>query len=418
MEIVLPSFRYSAIDRARRAAGGLLDAPTRGEAIRVLAARSLFVTDIVEESATPGSRARAAGGDVELPAVLKRHVPLRVRAAMLRQLATAVEAGLPLLTAIRAIRDQSEHPAALALLSDLGDRVQAGQSLSEAMAAHRRNFTPLHISMARAGETAGVLEQVLASMADFAERELDIREKVRSAAMYPAIVLALTAGSILVILTFILPRILEAVTDATMVLPLPTRILLSLSTLLRGWGWLLLVGLIVGVWGFRRWLATPDGRLAFDAFKLRIPVLGQTLRKAAVARFARTLGTLSRSGIEILESLRVLRDTLGNEALAREVDGVAAAITQGQPIAEPLGATGQFPAMFIQVTALGERTGRLDEMLLRAADAYDRETAASIQRTMTVLPSIFIVVLSLVVAFILAAVLLPIVQMQAALPGM
>ena len=167
--------------------------------------------------------------------------------------------------------------------------------------------------------------------------------------------------------------------------------------------------------GFRAWVGTPAGRLAFDRFKLRLPILGPTLLKIAVGRFARALGTLSRSGIEIIEALHVLRDTLGNEALGQAVDDVRAAITGGQPIATPLSQTGLFPPMFIQIVDLGERTGRLDELLLRSADAYDKETAGAIARAMTVIPALFIVGLALLIGFILAAVLLPIVSMQTGL---
>ena len=162
-------------------------------------------------------------------------------------------------------------------------------------------------------------------------------------------------------------------------------------------------------------MSRPEGRLAFDKFKLRIPVLGTAIRRIAVARFARTLGTLSKSGIQILDALGVLRDTLGNEALARRIDEAAAGIRQGESIAEPLRKTGEFPPLLIQVIAMGEKTGRLDELLLQTADAYEKETSAAIERVMTILPAVFIVLLALVVAFILVAVLLPVIEMQASL---
>ncbi|KKL07702.1 hypothetical protein LCGC14_2583350, partial [marine sediment metagenome] len=201
-------------------------------------------------------------------------------------------------------------------------------------------------------------------------------------------------------------------------LPAPTRILLGLSNALRSYWWAFTAVIVAGVWGFRSWLARPAGRLAFDTFKLRIPVLGTALRRLAVGRFARTLGTLSQSGIHIIEALGVLRDTLGNEALARKIDQVAAEIAQGESIAEPLRKSGQFPPLLIQVIAMGERTGRLDELLLQTADAYEKETAAALQRVMTILPAALVVLLALVVVFILAAVLLPIIDMQTAIPGM
>ena len=187
---------------------------------------------------------------------------------------------------------------------------------------------------------------------------------------------------------------------------------MGVSHFLLGYWWAVLLAIAGGVAAFRWWVSRPSGRFVFDRFLLRIPVVGTALRRVAVARFARTLGTLAKSGIGILESLRVLRDTLGNEALARELDKVAAGITQGRSIAEPLRQTGQFPPLLIQVIAMGERTGRLDEMLLQTAEAYERETAAAIQRVMTVVPAVFIVLLALVVGFVLVAILLPIVNME------
>jgi type II secretory pathway component PulF len=283
-------------------------------------------------------------------------------------------------------------------------------------AAFPGSFSRLEISMVGVGETAGMLEKVIGHLAEFAERELDVREKIRSAAAYPVFVLVLACVSVVVILAVIVPRVLGALGDVA-ALPWPTVVLMGLSRLLVGWGWLLAILAVGGVLALRHWLSRPAGRLAFDRFKLRLPVLGPALRRLAVSRFARTLGTLSGAGIGILEALHVLRDTLGNEALARKVDEVAAGVRRGESIAEPLRQTGEFPPLLIQVIALGERTGRLDELLLRTADGYEKETAAAIQRAMAVLPAAFIVLLAVVVLFVLAAVLLPIVNMETWSPG-
>jgi type II secretory pathway component PulF len=302
------------------------------------------------------------------------------------------------------------------LAGGLAADVQGGQSLSGAMEARGRDFSHLEASMVRVGETAGMLDQVMGYLSDFAQREVEIRERIRSAAAYPIFVLGLAAVSVVIVLTVVLPPILSTVAENAPALPAPTRVLMGLAAAARSYGWLLLLGLAGAVLGFRAWLARPEGRFRFDRFLLRVPVLGTALRRVAVARFARTLGTLSRSGIQILEALRVLRDTLGNEALARQLDRAAAGITQGQSIAEPLRQTGQFPPLLIQVIAMGERTGRLDELLLQTAEAYEKETAAAIQRVMTILPAVFIVLLALVVAFVLAGILLPIVSMEVFVP--
>lgn len=411
----MANFTYNAVDERGSAVSGVIEAPSRGEAIAQLAARRVFVTEMRTQAQTA-----APAGGATISFLRRRRVPRRAQAAMLRQVATALQAGLPLLPALHVVHEQADSEALKALLHDLSQRVQAGESLSDAMAAHERDFSPLDVSMVRVGETAGVLDQVMGHLADFAEHDLDVREKVRSAATYPIFVLGLAAVSVVVIITVILPRVMGTVMEGlgTASLPMPTRVLLWLSEFLQSYGWLVVAVLIAAGWGFNAWRKRPAGRLALDKFKLRVPVLGTALRRIAVARFARTLGTLSQSGIQILEALHVLRGTLGNEALARKIDKVAAEIKQGQSIAEPLRETGEFPPLLIQVIAMGEKTGKLDELLLQTANTYEKETASAIQRVMTILPAMFIVVLALVVVFILAAVLLPIIEAETALPGM
>jgi len=402
----MPQFTYSALDRKGGMATGGIEAADRAEALAVLAGRDLFVTEIAQQSF-------AASGWLKW-APWGRTVRPRVKAAMMRQLATALEAGLPLLTALRTVQEQAHTPALRELVSDMASRVQHGQSISDAMAAHPRVFSRLEASMTRVGETSGMLDEVMGYLVDFCERDLEVREQVRSAATYPVFVLSLALVSVVIIVTLILPRVVGAVAEGAQpaALPAPTRLLLGLSHLLVSYGWLIALGVIAALTALVRWGRTPPGRLALDGLKLRLPLYGTAVRRLAAARLARTLGTLSRSGVNILEALGVLRDTLGNEALAREIDKVAADITQGQSIAEPLRKTGQFPPLLTQVIAMGEKTGRLDELLLRAAQTYEKETASAIQRVMSILPAVLIVLMALVVAFILAAVLLPIIEME------
>lgn len=408
----MPHYRYNALDAVGSAVNGTVAADSRQGAIAALAGRAIYVTDLREAA---DKEAPAGGLRLAWPG---RRITLRAKAAMLRQLATALKAGLPLLSALRVVEAQADTSAMRDLAADLAADVQGGQSLSGSMEAHGRDFSHLEASMVRVGETAGMLDQVMGYLSEFAEKDLDVRERIRSAAAYPLFVLALAAVSVILVMTVILPRVLSTVSETVGVLPVPTKIVMALSHFLLGYWWAVL-GLIAGAGAaFRWWVSRPSGRFVFDRFLLQIPVVGTALRRVAVARFARTLGTLSKSGIGILESLRVLRDTLGNEALARELDKVAAGITQGRSIAEPLRQTGQFPPLLIQVIAMGERTGRLDEMLLQTAEAYERETAAAIQRVMTVVPAVFIVLLALVVGFVLVSILLPIVNMETAIGGM
>ena len=420
----MPQFHYSALTADGQAVSGVVRAASRQTAIAELAEAGKFVTTIDAETGRSAelaaTTAKPVGTTFSLPRLTGRTISARSRAAMLMQLAVALQSGLPLLNALSVVEQQAESAALGELAGELARRVQSGESMSDAMAAMGEHFSQLEVAMVRVGETAGVLDQAVAYLADFAQRDLEVRQRIRSAATYPLFVLALAVVSVVIIISWILPNIMDAVLaeTGTAGLPWPTRMLLALSDFLNSsYGLIFLAAVVLAAIGFRRWTKTADGRLAFDRFKLRLPVLGQALRKVAVARFARTLGTLTRSGIQIIEAMHVIRNTLGNEALARQLDDVTAQITEGQSIAEPLGATGQFPPLLIQVIAMGERTGRLDQLLLQTAESYEKETAAALGRVMTILPAVFIVLIALFVAFVLAAVMLPIISMDLAGAG-
>ncbi|MEM6332663.1 MAG: type II secretion system F family protein [Planctomycetota bacterium] len=408
----MPRFTYQALTQESKPISGSLTAADRTHAIALLAEAGRFVTTMSQADGNAGG-VGTEGSTVKPALPWGAGMSGRAKATLFRQLSVALQAGLDLLATLKVVGEQAESPSASELIEGIAGEVESGESLSDAMAAHTRTFTPLEVAMVRVGEAAGVLDQVMASLTEFAERDLEVREKLRGAAIYPLMVMGLGVVSIIVVLTFILPRITAVIGESGQTLPLPTQILMAISDALRSpagvIGALLLIGGVGWLWW---WTGKPAGRLARDGVVLRLPVLGEAVRRVAMARFARTLGTLSRAGVPIVESMRIIRNTLGNEVLAQQVDGVAAGLVQGRSIAEPLRETGWFPPLLIQVIAMGEKTGKLDELLLNAADAYDRETAASLQRVMTVVPVLFILVLAIVVAFILAAALLPVMTMD------
>jgi type II secretory pathway component PulF len=210
----------------------------------------------------------------------------------------------------------------------------------------------------------------------------------------------------------ILPQIIETIGGGVAVLPLPTRMLMGISDFLIKFGWLIGISIAGGLYGFFKWKRRADGLLKWDSFRLKIPVLGSVLLTIAVGRFARTLGALTKSGITILHALSVVRDTLGNELLGREIDRVAGKVKTGEPLAEPLGSSGLFPPLLVQIVSIGEQTGRLDEMLLNAADTFDEQADAAITRFMAIFPAVLILLLAVVIGFIIAATLLPILAME------
>lgn len=410
-------YSYKAIDQSGGHIAGTVDATDRRSAVAALTGRGHLVTELLEKGQHHQAGEPAASA-VALPSLLRirRRVSSKDILAVTTQLSTAVRAGLPLLNCLDLIRKQQRKPGMRQLFDDLVRSVNAGKALSEAMAEHREVFSPLYISMIRVGETGGILEQTSAQLAMILSREEKVKTNMKNAAAYPIFVLTIGLISATIIVAVILPKILATIDVAAVALPLPTRILLGISNFIRALftsfaGWVVLLMMVAGLILFRWWTRTA-GRLAWDRFRLGVPVLGSVLRRTAVGRFARTLGALTKGGVTILEALGVVRDTLGNEVLARQVDHVAEEVKRGESLATPLEASGEFPPLLVQIVAVGEQTGKLDELLLNAAETFDTDADAAINRFMSIFPAVLILLLALVVGFIIAAALLPIVNMS------
>jgi type II secretory pathway component PulF len=276
--------------------------------------------------------------------------------------------------------------------------------------------------MVRVGETGGMLDKTTAQLAGIINRDEKIKTSMKNASAYPIFVLCLGLVSVVIILTMILPKIIETLGADMPILPWPTKMLMALSAFLRAlftqvFGWIVIILIIAGFYYLIKWTKTK-GRLQWDTTKLRIPILGSVLRTIAVGRFARTLGALTKGGVTILEALGVVRDTLGNELLGREIDTVAEEVKRGESLAGPLGNSGYFPPLLVQIVAIGEQTGKLDELLLNAAETFDSEADAAINRFMAIFPAILILLLAVVIGFIIIATLLPILMMQLSAGGL
>ncbi len=411
-------FSYKAVDKAGGHVAGTIEAADRRSAVAGLADRGQFVVELVEKT-----RAKRADGEkkasLDLANVVRfgsRRITGKDVLAMTTQLSTALQAGLPLLNGLELIREQQNKIGMKDMLDDLVQAVSSGQSLSEAMAKHERTFSPLYLSMIRVGETGGILEQTTAQLAAILNRDEKIKANMKNASAYPIFVLCLGIASVVIVLTSILPRIIRTIGGGLPALPLPTKILMALSNFLQGlfttlFGWIIIALVAAGLYYLIRWTRT-EGRIKWDAFKLKIPILGSVLRSIAVGRFARTLGALTKGGVTILEALGVVRDTLGNELLGREIDTVAEKVKRGESLAGPLGQSGYFPPLLVQIVSIGEQTGRLDELLLNAAETFDSEADSAINRFMAIFPAVLILLLALVIGFIIAATLLPIVVME------
>ena len=254
---------------------------------------------------------------------------------------------------------------------------------------------------------------ILHQLGDLLERQVELRREVVGAAIYPLIVAVLIVISVIILVTVLIPTLMEPLKSAGMTeLPMPTRILLGLSEFLKEWWILMLLAIAASVSFWKVWIASPENRLRFDRWKLRQPIVGRLLRDVAVARFTRTMGTLSAAGLSILECLHITRDTLGNTAMRAAIDEVTESVTEGKPLADPLERSGLFPPLLVQVVNLGERSGRLEKMLGHAATAFDRQVEASLKIFTKAFPPLMIVVMALIGGFVLAAILLPLMELQ------
>jgi len=409
----MPTFQYKAIDRSGQPVQGQLKGKDRNTVVSLLARQGRFVEQIhitegVESVSAAGSRKRK-----------KVRLSQAERVEFINQLAVALQAQLPILSSLRVVGQQNPSPQVKRLATELAEIIESGQSLSHAFAQYGNIFDQLHISLVSAGETAGNLDRSMAHLADLSERELLVRNDIMTAALYPFFVLCLGLVSVGIVVVWILPQILTTLGAGVEVLPWPSRMVLYVGDFLKSpYGWLTMAAILSLVVIFNYWRKSATGRYFWDSFKLVLPVLGTVQRKWAVSRFARTLGTLTAGGIHILQGLAVVRNCLGNELLARDVDKVIKQVRGGKSLADTLRQSGDFPPLLVQIVTVGEQTGKLSELLLNAANAFDKDTRQAIKRFMALFPAVLITILALIVGFIVAATLLPIIQIETALPGM
>lgn len=428
----MASFSYQSLTQSGQARSGTLNAADKAEAMRQLLSRGETATRLEPVADGKGKAAGSFtynghnGFSLTLPASQagagafsfgrsrgRPTVGLAEMANLIRELATALEAGLPLMQSLRTVRRQASGRAMPVILDHLIDRVEAGDPLHAAARDYGPPFDEMIVGMLRAADASGQVSQIMHQLADLLDRSVELRREVLGATFYPMIVAALIGVSVIVLVTVLVPRLIGPLAgEANFEMPLPTKIVLGFAGLMKSYWIAFLVGIAAAWIGWRAWIAVPANRLRFDLLKLKSPVLGKLLRDVAVARFTRTLGTLVTSGLPILDALRITRNTLGNAALMQAVDQVQDQVTSGKSLADPLERSGLFPPLLVQVVNLGERSGRLESMLLHAAGAFDRQVGASIKLFTKALPPLLLVVMASLGGFVLAAILLPLLQMQ------
>jgi type IV pilus assembly protein PilC len=393
------TYAYRVRDRQGKLLGGTLEAENEQAVVAKL--RQLGYAPVsIEAEKSAGLKA-----EVRLPG--SGRVKLKDLAVFSRQFATMINSGLSLLRALTILGEQTDNKRLAQIIVLVRAEVEKGTSLSAAMAKHPKAFNRLYVSMVRAGEIGGFLDQVLVKVAETFEKEVALRGKIKSAMTYPVVVFAMVLMIVAAMLLFIVPTFESLYESLGGVLPLPTRVLMGASNALRRFFFLVIIAVGLLVFAFRRWKATTRGRYALDKFKLKVKVFGPLFHKSALSRFSRTLSTLIRSGVPILQALEIVGETVNNAVISRAVHDVQDSVREGESLATPLAKHATFPPMVVQMMAVGEETGALEVMLAKVADFYDQEVEAAVASLTSLIEPILIAVMGAAVGGMVVALYMP-----------
>lgn len=409
----MPMYEYHGFNESGKAVKGLQESDTIKSARLLLRKEGILASQIKEVSARR-SNSKAGGGTSTFQFSLKNafdRISTEALGIATRQLATLLQAGVPLIEALAALIEQVDSQRFKQVLSTIKSEVNEGSSLADAMSKHKC-FSNVYINMVRAGETSGTIEIVLERLADFTEGQARLRSKVIGAMLYPAVMVFVAAGVLVIMFTVVVPKITKIFVNANVKLPFMTRVLIGTSDYMRSYWWIALIILGIGSYGIVRYIKTDAGRLKWDTIKLQLPIIGDIMRLIAVSRFARTLATLLSSGVPLLSSLHIVRNVVANVVFENAIDRVKESVQEGEDIATPLKRSGQFPPMLTHMVAIGERSGQLENMLNRVAEAYEQRVEVRVGMLTGLLEPLMILGMGGSVGFIVLAILMPIMQMS------
>lgn len=400
----MAAYEYTALDAAGREQRGVLDGDSARQVRQLLREQALLPVSVTEISDAPPPRAfdfsftnRIGASDLAL---------------LTRQLSTLVRSGIPLEEALLAVSQQSEKVRVRSVLAGVRSRVMEGRTLAEGLGAFPTVFPEIYRATVSAGEQSGHLDAVLERMADFTENRQILQQKIRNAMIYPVLLTVICLGIVGLLLGYVVPEVVRVFEAGERELPILTRMLIASSDFLRAWWWLMLAAIVGAGWGFRRWLREPAARRRYDAFKLRLPLIGRITRGNNAARFARTFSILTASAVPVLEALRIAAEVVINTTMRQAVQDAAVRVREGAPIARSLGASKLFPPMLIHLVASGETSGELEAMLERAADNQERELDGIVNTAVGILGPMMILVMGAFVFVIVIALLLPIFELN------
>ena len=404
-------YRYRAVNATGDVAAGELEAANESEIVDRLRDQGLMPMQVV---AAAGGRTQTASatGTPRRRLFTPKNVTRDHLLALTRELATLLRAGLPLDRALEVLIGLAPTPPVARLLQTIRDDVRGGKSLSQALDVHRNVFSRFYVNIVRAGEAGGALGVVLTRLADTMERNKELRESVKSALIYPTILIGVAVTSVIVLLIFVVPQFQQTFAQAGKALPLPTEIVIYIGTALRKYWWAMILVVAALVWLIRKRLKSPAVRFRWDRRVLGMPLIGDLLGKVEVARFARTLATLLGNGVTLLAGLAIVKDTMTNSVLSQSLDGVITRLREGKGFGRPLAETGLYPKLATQMILVGEESGRLEEMLNRVAEVYDREVQMAIKRFLAVLEPMLILGLAVLIGGIVFSILLGVMGMS------
>jgi len=398
----VPLYEYAGIDSAGKTVSGVVEGTGRQAALRDLRGRGIFPTTLKEE--------RRSLSPFPLGRLFSRRIPPLHLAATTRQLATLLEGGLPLAEALAAVGDEEESPLLCRALGKVRDEVIQGSSLHEALSAEGNLFPEIYVQMAKIGENSGNLHLAMGRLADFLEERARLKGRIMAAMAYPVLMTLVGSFVLLFLVAYVVPQVTRMLEDLGQALPWPTRLLIGFSDFLGSFWWLLLLALFLAGESFRRFRATEGGMTVLSRASLSFPLLGKLNVLSVTAFFSRTLGTLLQSGIPLLNALEITGGMAGNRIVREALTVTAGCVREGEGLAPPLKRAGIFPATLVQMTAAGEKSGNLDEMMLRVASTYEKQVDIFLEGLLSLLGPLLILGMGGVVGFIVIAILLPIFQ--------
>lgn len=402
----MPVYEYRALNGTGRPVKGIIDADSSRTARLKLRRTGIYPIELHEEAS-----ARSDRQDADLLRIFRR-IKLPEIAVMVRQLSTLLSAGLPLVESLNAVIEQVANPALKKVVTQVRERVNEGSTLADAFAQHPRVFSPLFVNMTRAGERSGALEIVLERLADFTEKQVAFRYKIMAAMVYPILMTCIGFGVLGFLLGYVIPTVTQIFDDLKQSLPLPTLILIAVSGGLRRFWWMGLAGVALIAVGLNRYGHTERGRMRLDRLKLRVPITGPLGLKIAIARFTRTLAILLKSGVPVLTSLDIVKAVVDNRVLQGAIEEARLNIREGQDIAPPLRRSQLFPPLATHMIAVGEKSGKLEDMLLRVSETFETEVETTVQGLTALIEPLMILIMGAIVGFIALSILLPIFQIN------